>query len=149
MVQCGIKCVNFKQGCIKIIGFHFSYDKNLEQEQNLCEHITETENILKVWRMRQLLIERLTNVFKLLAVWKVRHTVPVTKLHSSTIEQLCKLPSLTEKNTKIKHETFCNNFQNGSLKNIGISSKTTSMQCPLVKGLSEEDFYGWKVIPRL
>ena len=84
MVQRGMKCVNFKQGTIKIIGIHFSYDKKLKQEKNLCKHITEAENILKVWRMRQLLIERLINVFKLLAIRKARHAVPVTKLHSST-----------------------------------------------------------------
>ena len=52
MVQRGMKCVNFKTVVLKIIGIHFSYDKKLEQEKNLCEHTTETKSILKVWHMR-------------------------------------------------------------------------------------------------
>ena len=45
---------NLNNETVKILGVHFSYDKNLEQDKNFCEHIIKIENILKLWRMRQL-----------------------------------------------------------------------------------------------
>ena len=49
---CGMKCVNLKNETVKILGVHFSYNKNLEQDKTFCEHIVKIENILKLWRMR-------------------------------------------------------------------------------------------------
>ena len=36
-------------------------------------------------------------------------------------------------NVKIRHETICNGLQNEGLKNVDISSKVSSLQCPWVK----------------
>ena len=36
---------------------------------------------------------------------------------------------------KTDHETICNNFQNGGLKNVDIYSKFSSLQCSSVKKL--------------
>ena len=37
--------------------------------------------------------------------------------------------------TKIKHETLCNSFADGGLKNIDINSKVASLQCSWIKQL--------------
>ena len=50
---CGMKCVNLNKETVKILGVHFSYNKNLEQDKNFCKHIVKIEIILKLWRMRQ------------------------------------------------------------------------------------------------
>ena len=50
----GMKCVNLNNETVKILGVHFSYNKDLEQDKNFCEHIVKIENVLKLWRMRQL-----------------------------------------------------------------------------------------------
>ena len=50
---CGMTCVNLNKETVKILGVHFSYNKNLEQDTNFCEYIVKTENILKLWRMKQ------------------------------------------------------------------------------------------------
>ena len=36
---CGIKYVNLNNETVKILGVHFSYNKNLEQDKKFSEHI--------------------------------------------------------------------------------------------------------------
>ena len=35
---------------MKILGIHFSYDKNNENDENLIKLIKKIENVLKIWR---------------------------------------------------------------------------------------------------
>ena len=50
---CRMKCVSFYNKIVKILGLHFSNNKDLEQDKNFCEHIAKIKHILKLWRMRQ------------------------------------------------------------------------------------------------
>ena len=50
---CRMKCVSFNNKIVKILGLHFSNNKDLEQDKNFCEHIAKIKHILKLWRMRQ------------------------------------------------------------------------------------------------
>ena len=86
MALCGMKCVNLNNKTVKILGVHFSYNKNLEQDKNFFEHIVSIENILKLWRMRQPTLEGRIMVFKPLAVSKFIHLLLITKLHNNTID---------------------------------------------------------------
>ena len=52
-----MECVNLNDETVKILDVYFSYSKNLEQDKNFSEHIVKIENILKLWRMRQLTLE--------------------------------------------------------------------------------------------
>ena len=88
---CGMKCVNLNNETVTILGVHFSYHKNIEQDKNFCEHIVKIENILKLWRMRQLTLEGRITVFKSLAVSKVIHLLLIAKLHNNTIDLLYKI----------------------------------------------------------
>ena len=45
---CGMKCVNLNNETVKILGVHFSYNKNLEQDKNFSKHILKKESILKL-----------------------------------------------------------------------------------------------------
>ena len=86
MALCGMKCVNLNNKTVKILGVHFSYNKNLEQDKNFFEHIVSIENILKLWRKRQPTLEGRITVFKPLAVSKFIHLLLITKLHNNTID---------------------------------------------------------------
>ena len=86
----GMKCVNLNNETVKILGVHFSYNKNLEQDKNFCKHIVKIENILKLWRMRQLTLEGRITVFKSLTV-SVIHLLLITKLHNITIDLFHKI----------------------------------------------------------
>ena len=46
MALCGMKYVNLNNKTAKILGVHFSYDKNIDQDKNFREHIVKIENIL-------------------------------------------------------------------------------------------------------
>ena len=83
---CGMKCVNLNNETVKILGVHFSYNKNLEQDKKFSEHILKIESILKLWRIRQLTLEGRITVFKSLAISKVVHLLLITKLHNNTID---------------------------------------------------------------
>ena len=43
---CGMKCVNLNNETVKILGVHFSYNKNLKQDKHFSEHILKIESIL-------------------------------------------------------------------------------------------------------
>ena len=88
---CGMKCVNLNNETVKILGAHFSYNKNLEQYKNFSEHILKIESILKLWRMRQLTLERGVKAFKSLAISKIVHLLLITKLHNNTIDLIYKI----------------------------------------------------------
>ena len=45
---CGMKCVNLNNETTKILGVHFSHNKNLEQDKRFSEQIVKIENILKL-----------------------------------------------------------------------------------------------------
>ena len=83
---CDMKRVNLNSETVEMLGVHFSYNKNLEQDN--CEHIFKIENILKLCRLRQLTLEGRITVLKSLAVSKV---LLITKLHNNKIDILYKI----------------------------------------------------------
>ena len=87
-----MKCVTLNNETMKILGVHFLYNKNLEQDKNISEHIVKIENILKLGCMRHLTLKGRITVFKSLAVSKVIHLLLITKLHNDTIDLLYKIP---------------------------------------------------------
>ena len=120
---------------VKIVCVHFSYNKNLEQDKNFCEHITKIESILNLLRMRQLTLEGRITAFRSLAVSKVIHLL---LLHENTIDLLYKIEKKfiwQGKKAKIKHSTLCNGYEKGGMKNVNLRNKITSVQCSWVKKL--------------
>ena len=147
---CGMKCVNLNNETVKILGVHFSYNKNLEQDKNFSEHILKIESILKLWRIRQLTLEGRITVFKSLAISKVVHLLLITNLHNNTIDLMYQMQKnfiWQGKKVKIKHSTLCNGYENGDLKNVALRNKIIRIQCSWAKRLFEDDFHDWKVIP--
>ena len=84
-------CIDLKIGLIKILGIYFYYNKKLEQEKNFCNHIVKIQNILKLWKLRNLSIEGRIVVFKSLAILKLTHLSLVTEIPTSIINLLTKI----------------------------------------------------------
>ena len=61
---CGMQWINLKKRSLNVLGIHFSYNKKLEQEENFEYHILKIENVLKLWKMRDLSIEGKIRTFK-------------------------------------------------------------------------------------
>ena len=91
MALCGMDCNDLTEDVIKILGIYFSCNKKLEQEKNFLIHIAKIQNILKLWKLRNLTIEGRTVVFKSLAISKLIHLALVTEILTTTINLLTKI----------------------------------------------------------
>ena len=69
---CGIKCVNVKVNTIEILGIHFSYNNKFNMEKKFLTPMSNIQNVLKKWRMRNLPLEdKKVIVFKMFALSKI------------------------------------------------------------------------------
>ena len=135
---------------IKILGIYFSYSKKLKNEKNFLDHVTKLQKVINIWKMRNLSLLGKITIFKTLAHSKIIHLALVTNVPTATIELLSKIQKefLWGKNkSKIKHDTLCNDYENGGLKSVDIFSKIVSLQCSWIRRLYDENFHPWKVIP--
>ena len=123
---CSMKCIHLRLNTIKILGIHFSYNKKSENDENFLKQITSIEKVLKLWRIRKLTLERKVTVFKALTISKILHLALITNNATSTMKELNKIQKeliWKNKSPKIRRTTLCNNYNNGGLINIDISSK--------------------------
>ena len=123
---CGVEYVNLLTNAIKILGIYFSYNTKLENEKNFLYHITKLQEVINIWKMRNLSLRGEITNFKTLALSKIIHLALLTNVPTATIELLGKIQEkfLWGKNkSKIKHETLCNDYENGGLKSVDIFSK--------------------------
>ena len=108
------------------------YNKNIEQEQNFKKTIIDIEKVLRMWRRRNLTLEGKIIIFKTLALSKfvfLAEVLPVPNEITITIHRIQKEFLWNSRNLKIQHETICNGFQNGGLKNVDIPNKVCISQC--------------------
>ena len=118
MALCGMGCIDLTEDVIEILGIYFSYNKKLEQEKNFLNRIVKIQNILKLWKLRNLFIEGRIIVFKSLAISKLIHLALVTEIPTITINLVTKIQMefiWKGKNSKIKNSTLCNDYEYGGL----------------------------------
>ena len=51
---CNMRCVDLKTDTLKILGTHFSYNEKLKDEKNFYTTVTNIQQVLKIWKMRNL-----------------------------------------------------------------------------------------------
>ena len=73
---------------LKFYEYNFSYNNKLEEEKTFKIHIAEIENVLKIWRMRDLTIEGKIVIFKLHAICKVVYLALIETVAAITAEHL-------------------------------------------------------------
>ena len=71
MELCGTECIDLTRNSVKTLGIHFSYDKKIENEENFIKFIKKIENVLKIWRIRNLTVQGQITIFKTLAIFKI------------------------------------------------------------------------------
>ena len=54
---CGMQHMNLNEKTIKILGMHFYYNKNFDEEKNFNNHIAKIKDVLIAWRIRGLTIK--------------------------------------------------------------------------------------------
>ena len=87
MALCGMRCVNLHEDTIKILGIHYSYNKQLETDETFKKYIAKIVNVLKLWRARNLSLEGKITVFKSLALSKITDLALVKTIPPSVIDQ--------------------------------------------------------------
>ena len=147
---CGMRCVDLKTDTLKILGTHFSYNERLKDEKNFYTTVTNIQRVLKIWKMRNLTLEEKNVIFKTLAISKIVFQSLITPVPRHIVNELEKIQKgFLWKNSspKIKHETLCNGYKGGGLKNIDILNKIVSLQCSWIRRLYDSSFHEWKLIP--
>ena len=91
LAPCGMKCVNLNNDDIKILGLCFFYDKKLKNKNNFLNHIKKLQNVLNMWRMKNLSRLCKIRIFKILAFSKSVYLTLVTSVPFSTIDILNKI----------------------------------------------------------
>ena len=150
MAVCGIKCIDLITETIRILGVHFSYSQKLKTKKNFVKSITNMQNVLNLWRIRNITLEGKILIFKTLALSKIAYLTLITSFSKQLIEEIQRTQKAFIWNNwtpKIKHETLCNSFEEGSPKNVDINSKFGSLQYSSVKRLYDDKFHEWKLIP--
>ena len=135
---------------IKILGVHFSYNSTLKVQNNFLDTVKSIQQALRFWNRRILSLEGKIIIFKTLAISKIVYLAFLTVIPNSLIEELQKIQKTFiwhSSRPKISHKTLCNNFENGGLKHVDISSKIISLQCSWLRKLCDENFHEWKIIP--
>ena len=108
------------------------------------------QNVLNLWRIRNITLEGNIIIFKSLALSKIVSLTLITSFSKQLIEEIQRIQKATIWNNltpKIKHETLCNSFEEDGLKNVDINSKIASLECSWVKRLYDDKFHEWKLIP--
>ena len=85
---CGMECIDLTKNSVKILGIHFSYNKKIENEENFIKIIKKIENVLKIWRIRNLTIQGKITIFK---TFTIIHLALVTNASQVIIDQLNKI----------------------------------------------------------
>ena len=144
MAVCGIQCLNLVLDAIKNFGTHFSYNEKLKEERYFCLIIGNIQRVLKLWKLRNLTREGKILIFKTLALLKIIFQAFVTTIANYVVIELEKIQKkfLWENSTsKIKHDTLCNHYKDGGLKNVDIRIKIISLQCSWIKILYDDSFH--------
>ena len=61
---CDVECGNFLTNAIKILGICFSYNKKLENEKSFLDHITNLQQVINIWKMRNSKLSGKKTIFK-------------------------------------------------------------------------------------
>ena len=147
---CGMKTLDLVNESIKILGIHISYNKSHQNDLNFCETVKNMCNVLNLWKMRHLTIEGKITVFKSLAISKIVYLSLLTSVPKCITDELKIIQKSFlwgKKKPKNKHQTLCNDFKDGGLKNVDIEHKIESLKCSWTKRLYDENFHEWKIIP--
>ena len=59
-----MECIDLPKNSVKILGINFSYNKKTENEVNFIKLIKKIENVLKMWRTRNVKVQRKITIFK-------------------------------------------------------------------------------------
>ena len=97
-------------------------------QNNFLDTVKRIQQVLRLWKSGMLSLKGKVITFKTLAISKIVYLAFLTVIPNSLIEELQKMFIWHSSHPKISHKTMCNNFENGGIKHVDISSKIISLQ---------------------
>ena len=64
MAVCSVKCIDLTTETTEVLGIRFSYNQNLQTQKNLVKRITNVQNTLNLWRMRNVTLDHKIIILK-------------------------------------------------------------------------------------
>ena len=125
-------CIDVNNNTLQILGTPFSYNKNLKEKKNY-KTIIDIQRVLKIWKMRNLTLEGKIFIFKTIAISKIACQLFVTTVPKHVVNKLEKIQKTflwNNSTPNIKHETLCNDYKAGGLKNVNIPNKLYLFNAP-------------------
>jgi len=122
----------------------------LKNENNFSDTVGKIENLLRVWRQRNLTLEGKITIFKTLAISKIVYNAYLSEVPDFTITTLQKIQKnflWNGKRSKIKQDTLCNSYEKGGLQSVDITLKLKALQLSWIKRLYDDNAHQWKTIP--
>ena len=71
MVVCGLRCIGLNNDTSKILGTHFYYNEKLNEEKNFYKTATDIQQVLNIWKKRNLTLEGKIVIFETIAISKI------------------------------------------------------------------------------
>ena len=107
---------------------------------------------MKIWKIRNLTLEGKIVIFEIKSILKIVFQSFITTVPKYVVNKFEKIQSNFLWNNsppKIKHETLCNDYKAGGLKDVDIPNKIVALQCSWIRRLSDDyddSFHEWKLI---
>ena len=130
-------CTDLDNDALQILGTHFSYNEKLKEEKMFYKTVTDIQQVLNIWKMKNLTLERKIDIFKTIAISKM---VFLSFIAKHIINEIQKAFLWKNSTPKINHETLCNDYKAGGLKNVDIPNKIIAFQCSWIRRLYESSF---------
>ena len=144
-IQC--KWINLNRGSIKILGAHFSYNKQLVEKMNFNQVTTDCQILLNIWKQRWLSPAGKIQIFKSLIASKPVYTAITKDIPSQFLDDLQVLHKefiWDGKRPKAKHSTLIGNYEEGGFKDVDLPSKLKSFKITSIRKFSDENnFHPW------
>ena len=108
--------VDIENDTVKILGFHHSYNKQLADERNFSNMVTDIHNVLNLWTMRGISLIGKILIFKTLGISRLQYITSMAQVPDKIIQQLKSIQKkfLWESNKpRIKHSTLIGDYKDG------------------------------------
>ena len=83
-----LSSVDIENDTVKILGFHHSYNKQLADEINFSNMVTDIHNVLNLWTMRGISLIGKILIFKTLGISKIQYIASMAQVPDKIIQQL-------------------------------------------------------------
>lgn len=147
-----IKWVDLYQQSVKILGIHFSYNRNIRDANNFDKVFENFKTVLSIWRMRSLTLYGRILVVKSLALSKLYYICSKIDVSDKFIARVKKEISdfiWHGRKPKIKYNTLIGDYKEGGLRLPDFESYIKTNRLKWAFKLFNGEERPWKIIPSL